>query len=139
MSRVPPGLKLALFGGFSAASLTFVVELLFRKSLEEAGSFALQLGACGLVGAALVAPPFLRLAPSQAIRALLLATAALALTCVLFGLMNVVKEALRGSQEPFSTLVALPVFALFSLPLSLPIALFAGWYFHRRQNRFGHL
>jgi len=127
-----------MYGGFLAALLTFVVELLFRKDFDEASSFALQLGACAFLGTALVAPAFLRLGSDQVSRALLLASAALAMTYVFFGFVNVAKDALAGSEAPFSAFVALPVFAFFSLPLALPIALGSAWFLHRRNTQFGH-
>ena len=138
MKRLPPGLTVALSGGILAALLTFVVELLFRKNLDEASWFAFQPGACAFLGAALVAPAFLRLRSNEVSRALLLASAALAMTYVFFGLVNVVKDALAGSETPFSAFVALPVFAFFSLPLALPIALATAWCLHRRNTQLGH-
>jgi hypothetical protein len=138
MSRLHPGLKLALYGGFLAALLTLLVGLLLRKSPGEASSLALQLGGCASLGTAFVAPAFLRLGPAQVARALLLASAALAMTYVLFGLVNVVQEFLVGSEAPFSVLLALPVFAMFSLPLALPVALVSAWYLHRRNTHLVH-
>ncbi|MEZ5313297.1 MAG: hypothetical protein R2862_06370 [Thermoanaerobaculia bacterium] len=127
------GLKLSIFAAVVAMALVAVVEALFRKDLEEILSFSLQLGFCTFIGTALVTPAFICLKPRQSGRALALAALALLFTYIAFGLLNVFKEIRGGAESPWSAFVALPVFAAFSLPVSLPIALFMGWYFHARK------
>ena len=56
------------------------------------------------------------------------------MTYIAFGLLNVLVAILSGTTHPVGELAALPVFAAFSLPITVPTTLLFAWLWYRQDR-----
>jgi hypothetical protein len=126
---------LALAAGVWAAVVVLVVQLIFGKSPTASLLIAAPLAGSALLATLVVAPWLWRLSKHPLASALFAALIALAVTYLLFGLFNTGKDVATSSPSALSSMLALPMFVVFSLPIALPTTLLFAWAAHKLLRR----